>query len=185
MEDVKIIELFWERNQDAIEETQRKYGDLCIKVIKNIIGNDKDAEEIINEVYFNIWNNIPPEKPKYFKAYLLRIAKNLAIIRSRYNEAQKRHKSSQISLDELEEVITRGNETEHAFEQRLVSEYISGYLRTIKKEQRDLFISRYWYNYSIKELSDKYGISENNIKVKLHRIRNGLKKYLEERGIIL
>lgn len=140
MEDVKIIELLWNRDQQALKEITIKYEKLCIEVANNILGNIRDAEEIVNEVYLAVWNSIPPKKPEYLKAYICKIVKNLAT---------------------------------------------SDYLRTLNNRQRDLFIGRYWFNYSIKALATKCNVSESNIKTSLHRTRSGLKKYLEKKGVEL
>lgn len=185
MEDSRIIELFWQRDQKAIEELEFKYGKLCKEVANNIVGNLRDAEEIVNELYLNVWNSIPPEKPQFFKAYICKIVKNLATMRVRHNKAQKRDKDNDVSIHELEDILTKGNVTQQIVDGNLLSKYISDYLRSIKNTQRDIFIGRYWYNYSIKELAQMFNVSESNIKTSLHRIRAGLKKYLEGKGVEL
>ncbi len=185
MEDSRIIELFWQRDQRAIEELENKYGRLCTEVARNIVGNLRDAEEIVNELYLSVWKSIPPEKPQFFRAYICKIVKNIAIMRIRHNKAQKRGKDNVVSINELEDILTKGNVTEQLVDGNLLAKYISDYLRSIKKYQRDMFIGRYWYNYSIKELAKMFNVSEGSIKTSLHRSRAGLKKYLEGKGVEL
>ena len=185
MEDKKIIELYWNRSEKAITETDIKYGKLCKQLAKNILFSIDDAEEVVNEVYLGVWNAIPPEKPKYFKTFICRITKNLAMAKVRYYNADRRKNEGVISLEEVQDILSGNSTVEEEYEKKVVSEYISDYLRMIDREKRNIFLSRYWYYDSIADIAKAYGMSESKIKTTLFRTRRKLKEYLKDKGVEL
>jgi RNA polymerase sigma-70 factor (ECF subfamily) len=144
-----------------------------------------DAEEIENETYLRLWNIIPPEKPDFLKSFVCRIAKNISIDRARYNQANKRKQNEVIPVEEVADILSGKETPENLYEQKETSEYISDFLRLQKTEARRFFIQRYWYCFSISEIAKAFGVSENKVKVTLHRVRKDLKKYLEAKGVVL
>ena len=185
MEDKEIVDLFWLRKDQAIVETQMKYGKLCLQIAKNMIGNLQDAEEIVNETYLGVWNSIPPERPKHLKSFVCRIARNISIDRIRYYNADKRKNEGIVTLNEVEDILSGTDTPENIFDRKEIAAMISEYLRQEKEIKRNMFIKRYWYYESISEIAQEYGVSESKVKVTLHRIRQGLKKYLESKEVTL
>lgn len=185
MEDKNIIELYWQRSEKAIAETDLKYGKLCKQLAKNILFNIDDAEEVVNETYLGVWNSIPPERPKHFRTFICRITKNLAMAKVRYYNADKRKNEGVVSLDEVQDILSGNSSVEEEYEKKVISGYISDYLRMIDQEKRNIFLSRYWYYYSIADIAKAYGMSESKIKTTLFRIRRKLKEYLKDKGVEL
>ncbi|HIW58066.1 MAG TPA: sigma-70 family RNA polymerase sigma factor [Firmicutes bacterium] len=185
MEDKRIIDLYFKRDESAIAETAFKYGGLVRSIARNILRSDADAEECENDVYNAAWNAIPPERPENFSAFLGRITRNIALDRYDYNTAAKRNGSFDLILSELEECISSRETTESEYEQKLIAEYIDKFLRQLDYTKRVVFIRRYWYADGIRDISDRYGYSESKVKSMLSRCRKQLKKYLERNGITL
>lgn len=185
MEDKKIIELYWRRSEQAITETDIKYGKLCKQIARNILYSISDAEEVVNETYLGVWNAIPPERPKYLKTFICRITKNIALAKARYYNAEKRQAEGIVSLDEVEDILSGKDSVEEAYEKKEVSGYISDYLRTIDEQKRNIFLSRYWYYNSIADIAKAYNVSESKIKTTLFRTRRKLKEYLKDKGVEL
>lgn len=209
LEDGKIIELFFQRDQQAIVHTQNKFGRYLLKIAMNILTSRPDGEECVNDTYLRAWNAIPPQRPDALSTFLGRITRNLSIDRLRRQRAQKR--SSQyartdsddegnvvsmmgagydLSLDELSECIpseqtekgTPADEVGEALEAKELARTISDYLRTVTEEARKLFIYRYYDMESLKESAALLGITEAKAKTLLFRTRQGLKGYLEKEG---
>lgn len=185
MDDKQIIDLFWERNNQAITEIQNKYGRLCFQLAHRITGSLQDAEEVVNETYFGVWNRIPPERPKHLKSFVCRIARNISIDRFRYNQADKRKQNMLVSLDEIEDILSGADTPENIYDKKEVAAYISEFLRSIKSDKRQMFLQRYWYCKKISEIADEFHITESKVKVTLHRVRRELKQYLENKGVTL
>lgn len=185
MEDIQIIELYWQKNENAIYETDKKYGKYCSYIAYNILKNKEDSKECVNDTYLKVWNVIPPEKPNVLKAFLGKITRNLAINKYEKIRAKKRNKSIEIVLEELEECIPDNGKVEETIEYSELVKNINLFLENLSEEKRKIFIYRYWYLSSIKEISIKSKIKENNVKVILHRLRIELKNYLTERGVNL
>ncbi len=182
LEDQEIIRLYHERSEDAIHETDLKYGKLCRRISLGILGDSRDSEEVVSDTWLALWNSIPPKKPEPFKAYVCRVAKNLALKRYEYEHAQKRNCNYEDSLEELKECIgTKKSVEEHILEREL-TESINRFLDNFPKEKRVLFLKRYWFLYSVKELAGEYHVSEKNMSMRLARLRKQLKKYLEQEG---
>ncbi len=183
MEDEKIIELFFARSEQGISELAEKYGTLCKNFSRNIVGNSEDAEECVNDAYLGVWNNIPPQKPNPLKAFLLKILRNISVNKYHSNTAQKRNGAYAASLDELEGVIYGQEDVEKCLEKRELALAIEGFLATLSRENRVIFMRRYWFAEPLEQISRRVGLTENAVAVRLARLREKMKKYLNERGI--
>ena len=182
MDDGKIIDLFFSRDESAIKETDRKYGGLCYTVANNILGSRADSEECVNDTYMGLWNAIPPERPANLKSYILKIVRNLAIKKLRYQTAGKRTKDLEVSLFELEDILAAGGIPED-FDMKTLSSLLSDFLREISPDARNMFIRKYWFCDPIDKIAEMYGSSEGKVKSSLFRTREKLKKYLSEKGV--
>lgn len=183
MDDVKIIELFFERSEQAINELSNKYGSVCIKVANNILNNKEDAEECVNDAYLGTWNTIPPQKPNPLLSYVCRIVRNLALKKYHFNTAIKRNSTYDVALDELENCIPSATTIEEEVDANEMAKMIDAFLDTLDKEKRILFVRRYWCSDSIEDLAKLFGTSKHNVSVKLSRTREKLKKYLIKKGV--
>lgn len=184
MEDTQIIEMYWERNESAISETQSKYGSYLRRIAYNILANDEDSGECENDTYYRAWESIPPNKPVKLSAYLSAITRNLAIslFRSR-NTASRAGSQYALSLDELGECVSGNDTVESAAESGMIAKSISAFLRTLPQESRIIFVCRYFYNDSISDIAGYFGATEAKIKSSLFRTRKGLKEHLVKEGI--
>lgn len=186
MEDNQIIELFWERSEMAITETSNKYSKYCYHISYTILHNNEDAEECVNDTYINAWKSIPPHRPNKLATFLGKITRNLSLQRYIKYKAQKRGMGQvDIALSELEECISDKTDVEQAMDEIILSETLDTFLRALPKETRVVFVARYWYLYSIHEISELYNMSESKVKSILFRTRNKLKLRLEMEGIVL
>ena len=182
MDDQKLIQMFWERNEDAIRETDTKYRKLCFGIAFNILGNEYDAEECVNDTYMSLWTAIPPMKPRCFPAYLSRITRNISLKRYRQGSAQKRSRMTEVSIEELEEVLP-GSFSMPDPDAEQLGKLINDFLKTEKESTRGIFIRKYFFFDSIEEIAKRYAFSESQVKNKLSRCRKRLKDYLSERGV--
>ncbi len=182
MDDLQIIEMFNQRNEKAISETETKYGKKCRMLSYNILNNLQDSEECANDSYLVLWNRIPPEAPKNLCAYLLKIVRNLSLKRYEYNTAAKRNSHFDLALDELESVIGDKSSPDEKIIAEDLGEQINCFLHSLPEEHRKIFMQRYWYGCSVKKIADENYQTPHNVSVKLSRIRSQLKIYLNERG---
>lgn len=182
MEDKKIIDLFFSRSENAIKELDLKYGKLFYNLSNNIVNNKQDAEECVNDAYLGAWNTIPPQNPNPLLSYICKIVRNISI-KSYWKN--KKHSSYAISLDELEPFICGNSVTESEIEVKELTRIIEKFLDTLSKENRVIFIKRYWFCDSYKDIAEFMGFSEKNISVRLARIRQKLKKHLIEMEVLL
>ena len=180
--DKEIISLFNERSEQAISKTSDKYKNLCFKIADNILNDKRDSEECVSDTWLAPWNNIPPKSPNPLKAYICRIVKNLSLKRYEYNSAGKRKSEYEVSLDELNDCLDKNNDTLKQIEQKQLIETINVFLKKLPKEKRILFIKRYWFMESVKQLAKDYKISETGISMRLSRIRSELKSHLIKEG---
>lgn len=183
MEDTEIIALYRERTEAAIAETERKYGGYLFAIAWNVVKNKDDAEEIVNDTYQAAWNTIPPEKPTVLRHYLSRIARNLALKRLEYNLAGKRSCKGTTALEELEECIPGSENVEAALEAKELERFINGFLAALPENDVTLFLLRYYYAMSIREISGRCGLSERNVKYRLSKVRKELKEQLKKEGL--
>ena len=183
MEDEKIIALYWERNEDAIRETDIKYGRYCHAIAYNVLYSHEDAEECVNDTWNSAWNAMPPEKPTKLSSFLARITRNIAIDRYRYNGAQKRSAEVESAIDEYWECIPNGDAPiEDEF---LLRQAINGFLAGLDTRTRVIFMRRYWYSMSVKDIADGMRLSEGHVSVILHRTRSKFRDYLTKEGIFV
>lgn len=183
MNDDQIIELYMERSEKAVSEAYDKYSAYCSTISFNILQNSEDAEECVNDTFQKAWESIPPDNPKNLKAFLGKIARNISLNKLKYNRTQKRGSGQiDILLSELEECISDKFSVEAEIYGEELSRMINRFLSSLSKDKRRIFVSRYWYMCSIKEISEQYSMSEGNIKSILFRVRKQLKNYLKKEG---
>ena len=186
MDDIEIVSLYWDRNPNAIDATSSKYGTYCKSIAKGILGNNEDAEECVNDTYFNAWNSMPPHRPNILSTYLGKITRNLSFDRYRYRKADKRGGGEiEILLDELADCVSGTDNVEQEIDKKLLVQAINAFLDTLPKEKCNIFLCRYWHAVSISELAKRFGMTEGNVSVILNRIRIKLRAYLTERGFEL
>jgi len=183
MEDCQIIEQFWSRNENAIIETGNKYGRLLNSIAYNILSNKEDSEECVNDAYRKAWDSIPPQRPCSLAAYLGRIVRNLAINRWYENHAQKRYNSAQILLCELSDCLPASTNVESEVELNELSEIINSWLYSLPKDDRVLFLRRYWYGDSVKKLAYECRTTPGRVAGRMFRLRHNLKIVLEKEGV--
>jgi len=182
VEDEEIIELYWMRDQQAIEETDRIYGRRLFWQAENILHCRQDSEESVNDTYLKAWETIPPQRPQYFFAYLAKICRYISLGRLERNNAAKRSALIVELTQEMEACIPDSYQ-QIQMEGREMGELFSMFLDSVSKENRRIFLYRYWYMKPIKEIVRQCGMSESNVKIRLFRLRNQLRKYLEEEGV--
>ena len=182
MEDHQIVALYWARSETAIAETEIKYGRYCRYIADNILHSAQDAEECVNDTYQRAWDTIPPKKPELLSAYLGKITRNLAISRSRFENAQKRAPGLAVILDETEEFIPDPSQGDITDELHL-RQAINAFVASLPKETRIVFVRRYWYMSSVRDIAADMGMTESKVKAVLMRTRQKFKEYLEREGI--
>lgn len=185
MEGSAIVELYWQRDENAIAQTEMQYGSYLRAIAFNILANDEDCGESLNDTYLSAWESIPPHKPGNLRTYLGHIIRQIAIDRYRRRSAQKRIGSEYaLSLDELAELIPGGDEPSAATETAALAGAISDYLLTCPKRARQMFVCRYYFADSIDEIAGHMATSASAVKSSLFRTRAGLKTYLTQEGFI-
>lgn len=181
MDDKRILALFFQRAETAISAVSVKYGAKLLRVANNLLHNHQDAEECVNDTYLALWNTIPPQCPNPLLTYASRITRNIAINRLRGSYAACRRSQYDVSLDELASCI--GNASlEEEMDVRLLGQSINAFLGTLRQDQRNLFLRRYWFGDSVKDIAAAYSLSENTVSVRLNRIRSKLKAFLIQEG---
>ena len=182
MEDSEIVELYWRRDESAISETEEKYGALCRSVARNILGTTEDVEECVNDALHQAWTSIPPQRPEKLGAWLGKVTRNLALNVWKRDRAQKRQGGMTALLDELTECVPGPAAVERELEQKELSAAIDRWLRGRPREDRTLFLRRYWYGVELRELATERGVSPNRLAQKMFRLRRSLKQTLEKEG---
>jgi len=185
LEDAQIIQLYWDRDMSAISETDVKYGKYCTKIAMNILSSGCDAEECVNDTYHKTWDSIPPQRPEVFPPFLGKIVRNLALDRYRYHTAQKRNGKMDVLLSELEHCLPVAESVEDAMDASVVSDVINRYLEGLSRQKRVIFVQRYWYSQSIREIAKQFAMTEGQVKSILFRLRNGLREALEREGVFV
>lgn len=183
MEDSGIIDLFFERSEQAIALLSEKYGRLCQKIACNILNDRLDAEECVNDAYLAVWNTVPPMRPESLPGYLCRIVRNLALKKYHGNTAKKRNSVYDVALDEIADCIPSDASVEEEAAAAEISRMIDAFLGTLCESDRIMFVRRYYHADSIEDLAAAFGKSRHYVSVRLSRIRSALKKHLCERGI--
>ena len=182
MEDHQIIELFFDRNEQAIKETSAKYGRLCFSVANRILNNYEDSEECVNDTYLKAWNEIPPTRPSHFSAFLCKITRILSLKKMEFSNATKRSSSLTVSIDELAEVLPDECIAPNVDAAEL-SSLISDFLRHEKTDARNVFLRKYLFFDTVEEIAERFEMNENTVKSMLFRTRNRLKEHLRREGI--
>ena len=181
MYDDQIVRLFFDRSEQALLETQKKYGPYARRIVENILPSEEDSDECLNDIYMTLWNKIPPEQPKSLKAFVGTIARNSAINKFRAEHAEKRGGGAVLSLSELEECVD-GRSIEDDLQTRSLTELLNSFLTEQPKEARVIFVKRYWYFSSVQQIAEEMDCGEGKVKMSLHRTRNKLKDYLKKEG---
>ncbi len=185
LEDERIIGLFFERSQDAVAQLSKKYGRLLLKVAVGILNNVSDSEECVNDAYLAAWDSIPPNRPKPLSSYLCRIVRNLCVKRYHFNTAAKRNSVYDAALDELEGCFPAGGTAEDDFDAAEAARALNRFLGTLERENRVIFVRRYWLCESLDDIAALFGTTAHNISARLYRTRERLKKYLKKEGVQL
>lgn len=183
MEDREIIELYHRRDENAINETKNKYEPYLMKIAYNILADTEDSKESVNDTYLKAWNSMPPHRPEILSAFLAQLARRSSVDIFRKRTSGKRTGSEYaLSLDELAECISGTDSPQNSIETGEMIAAVNSFLRSVSEEQRNIFITRYYFFDSVKNIAERTGASEAKIKTVLHRMRKKLKAYLEKEG---
>ena len=185
MEDSQIIELYWQKNTDAISETSSKYGAYCYTIANNILRNIEDSEECVNDTWLNAWNAMPPQRPNVLRMFLAKITRSLSINRFNAHSAEKRGGGEIILvLDELTDCLAGGTDTEAAYEVKELDECIRCFVRGLPERDGNVFVRRYFFTEPVASIAGQYGLTENNVAVILSRTRKRLRVKLAKEGYL-
>ena len=183
MDDRQIIELYFHRDEQAIVETQNKYGKYCLTVANNILSNEQDSEECVNDTYNKTWKVIPPQNPNNLKLFLAKIVRNLALDKLKSETRKKRGGNNfELALDEISEIISDGQSMEAELESKEFMKSVNSFLYTLPLRDCNVFISRYFYLESVEKIAQKYGLGVANVSKILSRTRIKLKEFLSKEG---
>ena len=185
MRDQEMVELFWRRSEQALDEVESAYGFQLRRLAGNLLGNPQDVEECLNDAYLALWDAIPPARPQPLLPYALRVVRNLCLKRRRYNTAQRRFSPFDAAFGELEHMLADESAgPEHRQDAAELTAALEGFLRGLPRRDRQLFLGRYWYGASHRDLGLRLGMSENNAAVRLSRLRDKLRRYLQEKEVL-
>jgi len=183
VEDERIVMLYWERDENAIRETEMKYGKYCHTVAYNILHSREDADECVNDTWNSAWNTIPPQKPSKLQCFLARITRNIAIDRYRHENAQKRSAERESVMEEYWECVPS---EDYSIEDELsLKQALNGFLASLDARTRVIFMRRYWYAMSVKDIASGMRLSESYVSVILHRTRSKFRDYLTKEGVFI
>lgn len=186
MTDNEILDLYWNRCESAITATAEKYEKYCRAISYNILHNDEDAKECVNDTWLGAWKSIPPKRPERLSAFLGKITRNLSLNRFKQYTAKKRGLGqTELVLSELSDCVPSADSVEQSVEEMVLVQSIEQFLYAQSQQKRNIFIRRYWYLHSIKDIADVYGMSENKLTSLLFRMRKELQIHLEKEGIML
>ena len=185
MEDQKIIALFFARKEQAIQETDRKYGGFCYCIANRILNDPEDSQETVSDTYLSAWQAIPPQRPKLLKAFLGRISRNFALNRWQARKTEKRGGGEiPLALEELGDCISQGPTVEQSFDAMQLRQALRKFIAQLEEQEKRVFLQRYWYLESIADVSRQFGFSESKTASMLFRTRKKLKKYLVQEGLL-
>lgn len=185
MEDGKIVDLYWSRDQRAIAETGAKYGKYCYTIARHILSLPEDAEESVNDTWLAAWNAMPPHRPSVLSTFLGKLTRRISLKKWRDRSRDKRGGGEvALALEELEECVACGGGVEEAVEARELAAAIDRFLETLPELERDVFVARYWFLASLPEIGEKFGTGGSRTKSMLFRTREKLKKYLHKEGLL-
>ena len=183
MDDWQIIDLYWARSEQAISETESKYGRYCYSISYNILANREDAQECVNDTYADAWMSMPPHRPSVLSAFLGKINRRISIDRWRNRNAKKRGGGEMpLVLEELQDCIADDRNVEQEYERQRLSEVVNAFVKGLPKTEQQVFLCRYWYMDSVEAVSRQFGFSESKVKSMLYRTRQKLRAALEKEG---
>jgi RNA polymerase sigma-70 factor (ECF subfamily) len=185
MNDSEIIQLYVQRDENAIRETDRKYGAYCHTVARNILGIDEDVQECVNDTWYQAWISIPPTMPENLRVWLAKIVRNISLNTWKKQRTKKRYSGMELLLDELEECIPSGDSLEKQLEDAEIGALISGWLRTLPVFERRIFLLRYFEGQGVQQIAARENTKAAKISKKLFLLRGQLKKVLEREGVVL
>ena len=183
MDDRSIVDLYLQRDETAVKETQTKYGSYCYTIANNILSIHEDAEECVNDTLVSAWNKIPPIIPKSLKAFLGKLVRDISLSRYRANHAQKRYGGLEVMLDELEECIPSEFDVQEKLDQQNLDDLINDWLGSLSHVDRVLFIKRYYCGETVKNLAKLQVCTENQMAQRMLKLRNSLKSFLISKGV--
>lgn len=186
MDDNGIIQMYWNRDDRAINLTSEKYGHYCKTIAKNILNNEEDAEECVNDTYLNAWNSMPTHWPEQLATFLGKIVRNLSFNKYRHDHAEKRGGGEiTLVLDELTDCVSDIDDVEQLIDRQELAKSINAFVRSLPTEKRNIFVRRYWYADLVSDIAGDYGMLQAIVSKTLERTRKQLKSYLTERGFEL
>jgi RNA polymerase sigma-70 factor (ECF subfamily) len=184
LEDYKIVDLYWARSEDAIRQTEIKYGRMLVSISSALVPTVQDAEECVSDTYVAAWESMPDERPIYLGAFLSKIIRRISIDKYRREHSQKRGGMENF-IDELGECIPSETDLQTEYDNRRLSELLNTFLRSLDEQKRTIFVRRYFFSDSISDIAEMLGVSEGKTKTVLHRTRNELRKFLEREGVAI
>ena len=185
MEDRDIVALYWARSEDAVHETQAKYGAFCLAIARNLLGLAQDAEECVDDTYFEAWDSMPTQRPALLRPWLGRVVRNLSIDRYRRDHAKKRYDGMELLLSELEDCVPAPDPVDRVLEAKELGEVITSWLQSLPAADRRLFLRRYWNGEALKDLAAELHEKPERLAQQMLRLRRALRKRLEQEGISL
>lgn len=184
MDDKEIISLYFDRDEKAIEYTEQKYRAYCYAIADRVLKSPEDNEECLNDVWLSAWNTIPPNNPPSLSTYLGRITRNISVNRLRFINRKKRGKELTVYLEELSEALPSKNSVEDVLEEKELRTLLEDFILKLPKVNRSIFICRYFYLDTTQDIAVRFGLTQNQVKLRLFRMRNKLKTFLEKEGVI-
>lgn len=186
MEDRQILDLYWQRSEDAVRETERKYGGYCRTVAGRLLADRMDVEECVSDTWLKAWMAIPPHRPNRLQLFLGKLARTRACDMLRAQTARKRGGGAcLLALEELGECVPAAPGADRAVEERELTELLNRFLRELPERDCNVFLRRYWYAEPLEDIARRYGMKVNTVKTRLFRLRGRLRDYLEKEGILL
>lgn len=185
MEDWRIVALYWARRPQAIACSEEKYGDYCLRVARNILGQLEDAQECVNDTWLSAWNSMPPHRPQALGAFFAKLTRRLAFNRWKRNTAQKRGGGQMpLVLEELSQCVAGSESVENTVEAKELGRRVERFLKTLPQRERDVFLRRYFFTEPLGDIGRRYGLTENHVAVLLSRVRKQLRALLEKEGYL-
>ena len=183
MTETEIVNLYWQRSELAIEESDKKYGKYCFAIAYAILGEAEEADESVNDTWFAGWNSMPPKRPDSLKAYLGKLCRHISISKLRKHKSLKRGGGeAAVAVEELEECIPNNCNVQHEVEMKELGMKLNIFVRDLGEKERNIFVARYWYALPVCDIALKLGLKESTVKTSLFRNREKLKKFLEKGG---
>ncbi len=185
MEDEKIIELYWNRDSEALRQINQKYGAFCYNIAHNILEKEEDAKECVNDTWFKIWMTIPPERPKFLQVFLGKITRRLSLERYQRSRAARRGGNAADAIYKELEECTLGGSSDRQVDAAVIADAVSRFLAELPHDDRIIFVRRYWFADSARQIASRYDMSESWIRFVLRQSREKLKVFLEKEGITI